>query len=77
MVLLAVSGAPRGVAAVQGGGLGGCDLDRQPADRVGRNAGDRCRPFRRLGHAVAAAHQIGFVGRALGRSGRQVPLIEP
>ena len=47
--LLAEGGAARGVAALQGRGLRGGELDREPADGLGRDAAALGGPFRRLG----------------------------
>ena len=76
MELLAEGGAARGVAALQGRGLGGGELDREPADGLGRDAAALGGPFGSLRHAVALAQQVGLPGGAGGRAVRQVRLVE-
>ena len=74
--LLAVRRAARGVAALQGRGLGRGELDRELADGLGRDAAALGGPFGSLRDAVALAQQVGFVGGARGRAFRQMRLVE-
>ena len=77
MELFSVGAASRPVAAMNRGGFRLTEFDREPADRVRRDAGNRRRPFRCLGDAVGLAHQIGAIGRSGRHAIRQGCLVEP
>src|SRR5206468_2467890 len=59
--LLAVGGAARGVATVEGRRLERPELAGEAPDSCGGDAGERLRPLRSLHDAVGEAEQIGAI----------------